>query len=343
MANGRSSIDAVWNQSVRDEAAVWKGIVSVSALLDLIKAFESVRLDVIWATGVESKFPLPVLRLALQAYCLARRLTFREAVGKAIQTYNAILAGGGFATDLLSLLLHKTLGKLRTAVPGIHLYVVVDDLTIRAEGTTRVATAALAKAVRFCVHELEVTLDMQVSRGKAWQTPDDVKSVALASTLEARRSISTSMRALGIPTRIATRNLGVDYAQGRRARQRVTMLGRWRKVKTKAKRCKRLGRDAALHVSRSALVPSFAYGIECTSLPSGILQSLRGVVAELAGPTNGRSTTARLAMRGCEPAYAIVLTPLRAWWKAIWRKSPPCSTMEAAFQGAAQAAQQAGT
>ena len=246
MANGLSSIDAVWNQSVRDEAAACKGIVSVSALLDLVQAFESVRLDVILATGLESKFPLPVLGLALQAYCLTRRLIFREAAGKPIQTYNAILTGGGFATDLLALLLHKTLGKLKTAVPDIHLYVVVDDLTIRAEGTTRIATAALAKAVGLCIHELEVTLDMQVSRGKAWQTPDDVKSVALASTLDARSSIISSMRALGIPTRIARKNLGVDCAQGRRARQRVTIRGRWRKVKTKAKRCKRLGRGCSI-------------------------------------------------------------------------------------------------
>ena len=342
MANGRSSIDAVWNQSVRDEAAARKGILSASALLDLIKAFESVRLDIIWATGVENKFPLPVLRLALQAYCLTRRLVFREAVGKPIRTFNAILAGGGFATDLLALLLHKTLLKLKTVVPDIHLYVVVDDLTIRAEGTASNVSTALAKAVRLCIHDLEETLDMQVSRGKAWETPDGIKSVALASTPEARRSIRTSMRALGIPTRLTTKNLGVDYAQGRRARQRVTMLGRWRKVKTKAKKCVRLGREAALHVSRTALVPSLVYGVECTSLPSGVLQGLRGVVAEMAGPINGRSTTARLAMRSCEPAYSVILAPLRAWWKALWRNSLPRSTMEAAFHGAADAAQQAG-
>ena len=120
------------------------------------------------------------------------------------------------------------------------------------------------------------------------------------------------------------------------------MLGRWVKVKTKAKKCKRLGRQAAPHVSRTALIPALTYGVECTSLPNGVLQSLRGVVAELAGPIAGRSTTARLALRGCEPSHQVVLAPLRAWWKAVWRGSLEAQVMEDALKGATFAAEKAG-
>ena len=163
MTNGRSSVDAVWSQSVRDEDVVQQGLVSASALLDLIKAFESVRLDVVWTTGVELKFPLAVLRLALQAYCLARRLIYREVVGQATFTTSAILAGGGFATDMLALLLHKTLTRLRYELPRVHLYVIVDDLTIRTERRPGEAASILTRATRQCIQELEGELDMKVS------------------------------------------------------------------------------------------------------------------------------------------------------------------------------------
>ena len=84
MTGGRSAVDAVWVQSVRDEAAQESGIVSASALLDLIKAFECVRLDVVWEAGRRLGFPLAVLRLSLQAYCKARRLIYRGIVGEQI-------------------------------------------------------------------------------------------------------------------------------------------------------------------------------------------------------------------------------------------------------------------
>ena len=342
MTGGRSSVDAVWCQSVRDEAVTQKGQVAASALLDLIKAFESVRLDIVWETGVASNFPMPVLRLALQAYCLARRLVYREVVGQPVLTTTAILAGGGFATDMLSLLLRNTLARIRREIPGIHLYVIVDDLTLRAEGNARHAAGTLVRATRQCIHDLEEDLDMRVSRGKPWTTPCEVKSMAMASTQEARVLLSTGMRSMGIPTRIAAKNLGVDYAPGRKMRQKVTLMARWQKVKEKTKRCKKIGKQAALHVSRTALVPSISYGIECTGLASGALKDLRGVVARLAGPLNGRSVTARLAMWNCEPAYATVLAPLKAWWKACWRGSLPMQVLEAALQGAAAAVEMSG-
>ena len=119
------------------------------------------------------------------------------------------------------------------------------------------------------------------------------------------------------------------------------MLARWVKVKAKAKKCKRLGTQGALHVSRSALVPALTYGVECTGLPSGVLQSIRGVVAELAGPTAGRSTIARLALRGCEPSCQVVLAPLRAWWKAVWRSCLEVEVMKDAMEGATAAADKA--
>ena len=178
MTGGRSAVDAVWVQSVRDEAAQERGIVSASALLDLIKAFECVRLDLVWEAGRRLKFQLAVLRLSIQSYCKARRLIYRGIVGEEILSKNAILAGGGLATDMLSLLLSETIGLLRQKIPSVHLFVVVDDLTIRVEGHAKEVAELLVKATAFCVSELEDKLDMRVSRGRKWQINDEVKSVA---------------------------------------------------------------------------------------------------------------------------------------------------------------------
>ena len=77
---------AVWTQSVRDEAAQETGIVSASSFLDLVKAFECVRLDVVWESGRRLRFPLAVLCLSLQACCKARRLVYRCIVGDQLFT-----------------------------------------------------------------------------------------------------------------------------------------------------------------------------------------------------------------------------------------------------------------
>ena len=215
--------------SVRDEAVKEKGLVSATALLDVVKAFECVRLDVIWQAGVKRGFPLVVLRLSLEAYCFARRLVYEGIVGDAIYSLNAILAGGGFATDLLSLLLDDTLTMLKNTVPGIHLYIAVDDLTLRAEGNEQQVSSMLVRATRLCVHQLEEELQMKVSRGEAWRTPAGIKSLALASSPGARALLTIGMRALGIPVKNQTRNLGVDYAPGRRARRKVVLLTSWKK------------------------------------------------------------------------------------------------------------------
>ena len=342
MVGGKSASDAVWQQSVRDEAAQEEGIVSASVLLDLIKAFECVRLDVVWKAAERLRFPLVILRLALQAYCKARRLLYRGIVGEEIISQNAILAGGGFATDMLSLLLSSTIDLIRQELPSVHLYVVVDDLTIRVEGQAGEAARQLVRLTALCISELEDNLDMKISRGAKWQIPDEVKSVAVSSSKVTRKSMATGLRALGVPVKGQVRNLGIDYAPGKRARKRVVLLSRWKQVKKKAKRCRMIGTTAATEVGRSALIPAVTYGAACASTATGFMNDLRGVMAELGGPMKGRSTTARLALSGTDPAFHLVLGPLQAWWKAVWEESLPREVLEAALRRAARNARNAG-
>ena len=342
MTGGRSAVDAVWTQSVRDEAAQETGIVSASSLLDLIKAFECVRLDVVWESGRRLGFPLAVLRLSLKAYCKARRLIYRGIVGEQIFTKNAILAGGGLATDMLSLLLSETLDMLRERIPSVHLYVVVDDLTVRVEGHASHVAENIVRATALCISDLEGRLDMRVSRGKPWQIEADVKSVAVSTSRKARELMATGLRALGILVKGHTRNLGVDYTPGKKARKKVVLMNRWKQVKNKAKRCRMVGKEAATVVGRSALVPAISYGASCSGVATGFLHDLRTMMAELGGPMKGRSTTARLALAGTDPSFPLVLAPLQAWWKAAWEDLLPREVLASALRRAARNAREAG-
>ena len=55
-------------RSLRAEAAAAKGLCAGIGVLDLAKAFEMVRLEEIWASGLELGFPPIVLRLVMETF-----------------------------------------------------------------------------------------------------------------------------------------------------------------------------------------------------------------------------------------------------------------------------------
>ena len=109
---------------------------AASVLIDLVKAFELVRLELVWAAGLRLGFPAVILRLVLEAFAFARRLVINAALSEATVTLSAILAGGSFATDALFLVLIEPCDALlRAHQPRVDLRLFVDDLTIDAVGT----------------------------------------------------------------------------------------------------------------------------------------------------------------------------------------------------------------
>ena len=77
------------------------GLSTAAIFLDLVKAFEQVVLGNAWRSGIKHRMPQRVLTLALEACAFGRRLSFRGAISKGSGTTTAILAGSGYATDLL--------------------------------------------------------------------------------------------------------------------------------------------------------------------------------------------------------------------------------------------------
>ncbi len=91
-APGRNAELAVWEQSLLDEAAMAREWCSASTLVDLVKAFEHIPLQVLWEKAKAHRFPLRLIVLVLEICAAPRRLVFRGAVSEATETVTAVVA-----------------------------------------------------------------------------------------------------------------------------------------------------------------------------------------------------------------------------------------------------------
>ena len=133
-AKGRSAQDAVYGQALRDEAALARGHCTSTVLFDLVKAYEMVRLELVWRAGIAHKFPLTILRLVLEACAFVRVLCFNGATTDGVYTLSAILAGGGAAQEALLLVLLTPVDRLVEAHPMSMFLLYVDDLGVHSAG-----------------------------------------------------------------------------------------------------------------------------------------------------------------------------------------------------------------
>ena len=338
---GKGSEAAVWQQSVRAEAATHRGHTTAAMMVDLVKAFESVPLWRVWEAGLRRGLPTRLLRLALEACSFTRRLVFSHAFSEAVESLSAILAGGGMAVDLLALALEETVDEASRLCPAVEPYLVVDDLTLMACGTEQFAVAQVVQAGRFCVEKFEAS-GMVVSRNQAWEDDGEGKSIALASTPSARKRLATSTRAMGIPVRRKTKNLGVDFGPGSKVGKRTIMLGRWAKARERTCRARKLGKAAAPGVFSTGPLASVRYGSSLTGVTETLLSGIRSVAASTFGNQKGRSTTVRLALRKADLAVPLMRSPVKAWLTAVWDRSLDADTLRGALTAAQAAALRGG-
>ena len=86
---GKSAAGAAWHQSLLDEAATADGLVFGATFMDLAKAFERISLHHVWAAVLRHRFPVVILRLMLEAFAFARRLSYTGALSEPIDTHSA--------------------------------------------------------------------------------------------------------------------------------------------------------------------------------------------------------------------------------------------------------------
>ncbi len=293
---------AVFEQTVYDEALEGRNQHSASALVDITKAFETIILEYAYAAARELKFPPALLRLTLEICSFLRFLRYENAVSDPVHSLSAVVAGSCFATDLMFVMLVMPI-EMMIARFSVRVFTVVDDVTIRAEGAPGAVSTQLSGAVRFFVGKLENDLKMTISRGRPWAPTRDTKSVAVAGTPELRRRIMTGMRALGFHVRSKVKNLGIDYAPRTKVGKREVLMQRQVQTATRGGRAKRLPKAAAVRISNTGIRPAREYGAVVTGLPTSLMNRFRTDAAGVRGPIGGRSVAMRLAIHDEDPLW----------------------------------------
>ncbi len=329
---GRSSVGAVWRQSLYDEAAAASGQSSATLLLDLVKAFEMVQLRLVWEAGVRLGFPLVILRLVLESFSLARHLVYAGAFAEAVWTLSAVLAGGGFATDCLFLVLVQPIDDWLIAYPMASVCLFADDINAHIIGSHSVVAEVIVQGGRQLIHTLEDDLGLQVSRGTSWSTHGG-KSVAVSSSQALDRKLKLPLRALGIDVKHTVRHLGVSYSAGK-VKRRTEERARQMAAVAKMPKVRTFGKKAARHVVRTGIVPSFSHASRVHGSTDEEIKKLQRMYAGAGDTVLGRSLVVRLAVLGFDPGQELAIGPILEWAKAVWEASPDHDVLELAWRRA---------
>ena len=316
---GRSAEAAAWTQSLFDEAAAADGLQTAAVFLDLAKAFETIKLELVWQAGARFGFPPDLLRMSLEAFAFERRLTYQSAISAPTNTLSAVLAGGGLAQVSMLLVLMRPLDRLWDGFQnqGLSLCAYVDDVALHFSGSAASVASTAAQASEQLVHALEDELSMVVSRRQPWASEGPGKTVATA-TRGVAVGFLTTMRRLGIIVQRKAKHLGVHFGPGGRTRDLPGKSSRWAAATHRRARAAKLGRRLGGHVTRTGILPSVLYGSSVMLPKLGVIRGLRRLAARVIGPTSGRSVTARLAVARCDPALQSVKATMCTWFKAVW-------------------------
>ena len=333
MRKGKGAQQAVWIQSVMEEAAQQRGLASAAVLVDLVKAFEQVMLQLVWAAGLEHGFPMKILRLSMEACAFPRRMVYRGAYSeRSVSTLSAILAGHGFGTDFMLLALMGPIDQLLANHPGLSVFLVAEDATFGLHGPDEEAVAKeLGIATEGCFAALEDGHGMQVSRNVG-----DVKgkTVAIASNARLVGLVRKRSASLGWTSGEGHVISGWNFVSVRGARSggRAVYRDRWRAVKRLKERVKRLGHRPGAQVVNTGLIPSVKYGASVAGVMDRALAGWRSLAAAAYGNNGGRSITARLALEQADPGREVATGPIMDWITAWWDDSLDKDVMHDAWR-----------
>ena len=139
---------ASWQEAFAAESASLAGLDYAQALLDLVKAFETVPHWVLTEAAKIKGYPIAILRLSLAAYRLARSIGVDGVYSRLIVATRGITAGSGFATSELRVLMLDLINALQARWANIIITkVYVDDLTLSIAGLPEKIIRELAQAI----------------------------------------------------------------------------------------------------------------------------------------------------------------------------------------------------
>ena len=326
---GMGAQRAAWQAAFAAELSVLGNHHHVQAMIDLVKAFETVPHRQLLAAAHAKGYDLRILLMSLAAYRLQRTVGIDGAYSRLVKATRGITAGSGFATSELRLLLLDMMMELqRRWEPALSAMLYVDDLNLSAGGRQSEIVDLMQQAVHFVTKVLERDLQLEISAKK---------SVVVAS-----RPMLAAATASKLPKLTAVRRaklLGTCAAGGRRRSTR-TLRVRMQTFSKSAKRfhlLRKAGVNTRLMV-RAAGTPALMYGIEVMGAADSTLQVVRSKVAAAAAPqAGGKNPDMTLhTLDGdsgtLDPAFDAHVGLLRHWACAWWEGWVSKADLEAAFQ-----------
>ena len=315
---GMGAQRASWEAAFAAEMAGLSKIAHFQALLDLVKAFETIPHDLLVIAAGQKGYSMVILRLSLAAYRLWRSVGIDGVFSRRVRAVRGITAGSGFATSELRLLLQGVVERVQKnwspSKVGLKLY--VDDLTIAVSGLPAWASRLLAVVVDFIVHVLQVELRLEVSAKK---------SKVVASKGSLALAVVAHMRSQKARAASHAKLLGTGVVGGRRRSTHVMRVRMHHFTKTIGKyhTMRAVGVNAKQMV-RAVGTPALLYGVEVVGLSDTALQTARSRVAAAAAPqAGGKNPDLTLyALDGScgtlDPAFDCHVKPLKYWALAWW-------------------------
>ena len=288
------SVDAcVWTQAATAECASQIKKTSASILLDLSKTCEHLHFDRLRTQGEKHGFPLKLLRLLLQLYGMLRIITLDTITALPCTVLRAVVAGCVFADLMMRQYLLDILDDTAKTWPGVQIANVVDDVQLMAVGSKHIVTIGLVGTYRLARRNMaEAGLEL-----------NNTKLAVVANDSDTARAIATRDRSLHNAVTKTTKNLGVDYACGKRggAKVKQARLARVIKRKLKLKWLRSQGGHTRTLVSLG-LNPVGTWGTNVSGASWTCVARLRAVAhTSLFVRTTGRSAIVDLALSSKNP------------------------------------------
>ena len=331
---GMGAQRAAWEAAFIAELAALRDLVHVDSLLDLVKAFETVPHQELIDAAERLGYPTMLLRLSLAAYRFQRAVGIDGVFGKLAQATRGIIAGSGFATTELRIILTELMQELHAKfAPTVSAKLYVDDLSLAGSGPKRECIATSAMALKHAVGYFEDKLGMEVSIKK---------SACLASHLSVSR-LTLKKAATKVATAVKfSKMLGVGFVGGRRRSTKVFQQ-RLKQVKSRTPRYHSLRRAGAnvAGMARAAATPAITYGVDVFGLADSPLQAARSTVAHMGAPPGaGKSVDLVLHLLDgpsgtMDPMFDASLLGLRHWAYAWWESWLRAEWLVEGFQLAA--------
>ncbi|CAK0903414.1 unnamed protein product, partial [Prorocentrum cordatum] len=160
---GRSSSNAAFDLGLATEVAVALEEQVVAVLQDAWKFFETVTPEALIQEARLLKMPLPLVWLLVELYRQLRRLQAFGSVSYEVVSYQVALAGCTHACALVSVLMHRVLGRARCM--GVTPRALVDDVALQWVRTAGSNVGVLWAAVtRFRVEAKQLGIIVQPAK-----------------------------------------------------------------------------------------------------------------------------------------------------------------------------------